>query len=164
MGLKLRSRFGMAACLLCANAPDIDVFAPLVLPVDGIMFHRGPIHGVFAWPVLAAGIVAILWLVDRLRPNPQVPFRPGPLFVAALLAVLSHPFLDWLTSYAIALFSPASWHWYSGNAIFIIDWVYWLLMIAGIGWSAVLWRRNSPNPGRPAPSAALCFLAHMLFH
>ena len=55
MGLKRRSRFAMAACLLGANAPDIDVFAPLVLPVDGIEFHRGPLHSVFAWPVLAAG-------------------------------------------------------------------------------------------------------------
>ena len=164
MGLKRRSRFGMAACLLGANAPDIDVFAPLVLPVDGIMFHRGPIHGVFAWPILAAGIVAILWLVDRLRPNPQVRFRAGPLFVVALLAVLSHPFLDWLTSYAIALFSPASWRWYSGNAIFIIDWVYWLLMIAGIAWSAVRWRHNSPNPGRPAQIAGLIMLGYIGFN
>ena len=56
MGLKRRSRFGMAACLLGANAPDIDVFAPLVLPVQGISFHRGPVHGVFAWPILAAAI------------------------------------------------------------------------------------------------------------
>ena len=72
MGLKRRSRFAMAACLLGANAPDIDVFAPLALPVDGIEFHRGPLHGVFAWPVLAAAIVAILWLLDRLQAA-----RPG---------------------------------------------------------------------------------------
>src|SRR5690242_704225 len=117
MGLKRRSRFGMAACLLGANAPDIDVFAPLFMQVDGIQFHRGPIHGVFAWPILAAGIVAILWLLDRLRPGRDgaLPFRPGPLFVVTFLAVLTHPFLDWLTTYAIALFSPANWNWYSGN-------------------------------------------------
>jgi inner membrane protein len=163
MGLKRRSRFAMAACLLGANAPDIDVFAPLAFPVDGIEFHRGPLHGVFAWPFLAAAIVIILWLVDRIKPRgpDTLPFRAGPLFVVAFLAVLTHPFLDWLTTYAIALFAPVSWHWYSGDAIFIIDWVYWVLMIAGISWSVWRWRRRLPNPGRPAQIAGLVMLAYI---
>lgn len=166
MGLKRRSRFAFAACLLGANAPDIDVFAPLVLPVDGIEFHRGPLHGVFAWPVLAAGIVAILWLVDRLKPREPgtLPFRPGALFVVALLAVLTHPFLDWLTTYAIAIFAPVSWHWYSGNAIFIVDWVYWLLMIGGIALSVRRWRAELPNAGRPAQIAGLVMLAYIVLN
>jgi inner membrane protein len=163
MGLKRRSRFAMAACLLGANAPDIDVFAPRFLPVDGIEFHRGPVHAVFAWPVLAAGIVGILWLVDRLKPRgaDTLPFLPGQLFLVAFLAVLTHPFLDWLTTYAIALFAPVSWRWYSGDAIFIIDWVYWLLMIVGIGWSAWRWRRNLPRPGKPAQVAGAIMLAYI---
>src|SRR5690242_16815762 len=163
MGLKRQSRFGMAACLLGANAPDIDVFAPLILPVDGIDFHRGPLHGIFAWPVLAAAIVALLWLVDRFKPRgpDTLPFRPGPLFLVAFLAVLTHPFLDWLTTYAIAIFAPLSWRWYSGNAIFIVDWVYWLLMIGGIGWSALRSRRRQPHPERPAQIAGLIILAYI---
>jgi inner membrane protein len=163
MGLKRRSRFAFAACLLGANAPDIDVFVPLAFPVDGIEFHRGPLHGVFAWPFLAAGIVAILWLFDRLFPSREgaIPFRAGALFVVAFLAVLTHPFLDWLTTYAIAIFAPLSWRWYSGNAIFIVDWVYWLLMIAGIGWSAWRWRRHLPQPGRPAQIAGMIMLAYI---
>jgi len=163
MGLKRRSRFAFAACLLGANAPDIDVFAPVAFPVDGIEFHRGPLHGVFAWPFLAAGIVAILWLIDRWKPRrPDTPpLRAGPLFLVAFLAVLTHPFLDWLTTYAIALFAPFSWHWYSGDAIFIIDWVYWLLMIVGISWSALRWRRQLPNPGRPAQIAGAIMLAYI---
>lgn len=163
MGLKRRSRFAMAACLLGANAPDIDVFAPLVLPVDGIEFHRGPLHAVFAWPVLAASIVGILWVVDRLKPRKPdtLPFRPGALFIVALLAVLTHPFLDWLTTYAIAIFAPVSWRWYSGNAIFIVDWVYWLLMIVGVSWSAWRWQRRLPFPGRPAQIAGLIMLAYI---
>ena len=166
VGLKRQSRYAMAACLLGANAPDIDVFAPLVIPVDGIEFHRGPLHAIFAWPILAAGIVAILWLLDRLRtPKPgTLPFRAGPLFVVAFLAVLTHPFLDWLTTYAIALFAPVSERWYSGDAIFIVDWVYWLLMIVGIAWSAISWRRESANPGRPAQVAGLLMLIYIAFN
>ena len=163
MGLKRRSRFAMAACLLGANAPDIDVFAPMVLPVDGIAFHRGPLHAVFAWPILAAGIVAILWLVDRLKPRgpDALPFRAGPLFAVAFLAVLTHPFLDWLTTYAIAIFAPVSWRWYSGNAIFIIDWVYWVLMIGGIGLSIWRERQHLPHPFRPARIAGAIMLAYI---
>jgi inner membrane protein len=165
MGLKRRSRFAMAACLLGANAPDIDVFAPLLLPVDGIAFHRGPVHSVFAVPVLAAAITGLLWLLNRLRPNPEaLPFRPGPLFLVTLIAVASHPFLDWLTTYAIALFAPVSWRWYSGNAIFIVDWVYWLLMIVGVSWSAWCWRRHLPHPGRPAQIAGVLLLAYIGFN
>lgn len=165
MGLKRQSRFAMAACLLGANAPDIDVFAPLVLPVDPISFHRGPIHSVFAVPILAAALTGILWLVDRSWPNAKAPpFRAWPLFLVALIAVASHPFLDWLTTYAIALFSPLSWHWYSGNAIFIIDWVYWLLMIGGIVWSASRRRRAAPHPGRPAQVAGLLLAAYIVFN
>ena len=163
MGLKRRSRFAFAACLLGANAPDIDVFAPLVLPVDGIAFHRGPLHAVFAWPILALAIVAILWVVDRLKPRgPDVlPFRPGWLFLVAFLAVLTHPFLDWLTTYAIALFAPVSWRWYSGNAIFIVDWVYWLLMGGGILLSERRWQRAGLMPGWPAQVAGMLLLAYI---
>jgi inner membrane protein len=163
MGLKRRSRFAFAACLLGANAPDIDVFVPLAFPVDGIEFHRGPLHAIFAWPFLAAAIVAVLWLADWCVPPKEggMRFRPSPLFVVAFLAVLTHPFLDWLTTYAIALLAPVSWHWYSGNAIFIVDWVYWLLMIVGISWSAWRWRRRLPHPGRPAQVAGMVMLAYI---
>jgi inner membrane protein len=163
MGLKRRSRFAMAACLLGANAPDIDVFAPLVLPVDGIAFHRGPLHAVFAWPFLAAGIVGILWLLDRVKPASPgaIPFRAGSLFIVAFLAVLTHPFLDWLTTYAIAIFAPVSWQWYSGNAIFIVDWVYWILMLGGIVLSARRWRLNKPGAAMPARIAGILMLAYV---
>ena len=57
MGLKRASRFALAGCILGANAPDIDVIAPLFLPVDNIAFHRGPTHALFGLPVMAAGTV-----------------------------------------------------------------------------------------------------------
>ena len=163
MGLRRRSRFAFAACLLGANAPDIDVFAPVAFPVDGIEFHRGPLHGIFAWPLLAAAIVGLLWLVDRVKPRrpDALPFRPGPLYVVAFLAVLTHPFLDWLTTYAIALLAPLNWYWSSGDAIFIIDWVYWLLMVTGITWSAIRWRRHAAHPGRPAQIAGALMLGYI---
>jgi len=107
MGLKRRSRFAMAGCILGANAPDIDIFAPRFFPVQGIAFHRGPTHAVLGWPLLAASIVGLLWLYDRWRPAGEgaLPFRPLALFWVTLLAVLTHPFLDWLNTYGINLFA-----------------------------------------------------------
>jgi len=133
-----------------------------VLPVDGIMFHRGPIHSVFAVPILAFVLTGLLCLLDKVWKNPKaLPLRPGALFLVSLVAVATHPFLDWLTTYAIALFSPVSWHWYSGDAIFIVDWVYWLLMIAGICWSVWRWRRRLPDRGRPAQIAGVLMLGYI---
>jgi inner membrane protein len=62
------------------------------------------------------------------------------------------------------LLAPFSWHWYSGDAIFIVDWVYWLLMIAGIGWSALRWRRHLPHPGRPAQVAGILMFGYIAFN
>ncbi|MCW3796795.1 metal-dependent hydrolase [Sphingomonas sp. BN140010] len=163
IGLKRSSRLAMAGCILGANAPDIDVFAPLFLPVDNIAFHRGPTHALWAPPLLAAAIVGLLWLYDRWRPGEAgaPPFRAGPLLLATLLATYSHPFLDWLTTYAVNLFTPFDRGWYSANAIFIVDWVYWLLLIGGILLSARRYRRDRPHPGAPAQVAGVLLLAYI---
>ncbi|NJC05903.1 inner membrane protein [Sphingomonas kaistensis] len=163
MGLKRASRFALAGCILGANAPDIDVIAPLFLPVDNIAFHRGPTHALFGLPVMAACTVALLWLIDRIRPGKagDLPFRAGPLFLVTLLAVATHPFLDWLTTYAVAFFAPAGERWYSANAIFIIDWVYWIVLGLGIWLSVRRWRGGAGNPGRPAQVAGVILLLYI---
>ena len=162
MGLKRASRFGLLGCVLGANAPDIDVFAPLLLPVDNIAFHRGPTHALLFTPVMAGATVGLLWLLDRLwRKSDAPPFRAGPLFFAVLIATASHPFLDWLTTYAVNLYLPFDDGWYSGNAIFIVDWVYWLLLIGGVMLSSRRWRRAQTQPGRPALIAGLLMLVYI---
>ena len=162
-GLKRRSRLAMAACILGANAPDIDVFEQPLFGLPSIGFHRGPAHSLFAWPVLATGIVGLLWLYHRLRPGDgaALPFRAGALWWVSLAAVVTHPFLDWLTTYAIALLAPWSWRWTSGDAVFIVDWVFWLLMISGISASRRRERLGIAFPGRPAQLAGVVMLAYI---
>lgn len=162
MGLKRASRFAMAACVLGANAPDIDVFAPFLFDVDSIAFHRGPTHALWAPPLLAAVIVGLLWLLDRAwRPPGSRPLRAGPLFLATLIATFSHSFLDWLTTYAVNLFTPFDRGWYSADAIFIVDLVYLLLMGGGIWLTARRERRGRSHPARPAWIAAGLLLAYI---
>jgi inner membrane protein len=81
--------------------------------------------------------------------------------VAALVATFSHPFLDWLTTYAVNLFVPFDRGWYSANAIFIIDWVYWLLLVGGIWLTVRRERRGLPEPRRPAVIAAGLLLVYI---
>jgi inner membrane protein len=165
MGLKRQSRLAMAGCLLGANAPDIDVFAPLFFNVQGIAFHRGPTHAVLGWPLLAAAIVGLLWLYDRWRPNPDaLPFRPLALFLVTLTAVLSHPALDFLNTYGINILAPFSPKWVAGDAIFIIDWVFWLLMGGGIALTVWRERRSGVPSGVPAQAAFGLLVAYIAFN
>lgn len=162
MGLKRSSRFGVAACIFGANAPDIDVFAPLVLNVDSIAFHRGPTHALWPPPLMAVAIVGSLWLLNLAwRWSEAAPFRTRPLFAATLAATYSHPFLDWLTSYAVNLFTPFDAGWYSANAIFIVDPVYWLLLIGGIWLTARREKAGTVHPRRPAWIAGGLMLAYI---
>ena len=106
-------------------------------------------HGV-AWPFLppsSVAPVAARTVCDRARTARS---ELGPLFVVAFLAVLTHPFLDWLTTYAIALLAPLS----AGAGLGQRNLhrrlvVYWLLMIAGITVVGEPLAPRLPRPGGP---------------
>ena len=136
-GLKRRSRKGLAALILGANAPDIDVFLGWA-PWAPLATHRGWTHsffgGVLVLPALAAGL---LWLLDRWQVQRGAMFKSGLemrfgwLVALAYIGCLTHPLLDWQTDYAIQLFSPLSNRWYHNDSLFIID--PWLLLMLGLG-------------------------------
>ena len=140
-GLKTRSRKGLAALILGANMPDIDVFFGNA-PWDPLAIHRGFTHGLvggvlFLPPVLAG----LLWLLDRWQQSRGTTFSRGlPMhfgWLAALsyLGALTHPLLDLLTTYSVQLFSPWSRSWYHADGLFIIDIWIWLVLGTAIFWS-----------------------------
>ncbi|MES2300863.1 MAG: metal-dependent hydrolase, partial [Pseudomonadota bacterium] len=64
-GLKRRTRKGVAACVLAANLPDIDVFFGWA-PWAPLAMHRGFTHGLVGGVLLLPPVLAgLLWLVDR---------------------------------------------------------------------------------------------------
>jgi len=138
-GLKTKTRKGLAALILGANMPDIDVFLGHA-PWDPLAIHRGFTHGlpggVLVMPPILAGL---LWLLDRWQVHRGAEFRSGLpmrfvwLVALSYLATLTHPFLDLLTTYSVQLFSPFSAAWYHSDALFIIDIWVWLLLTAAIG-------------------------------
>ncbi|HJS75553.1 MAG TPA: metal-dependent hydrolase [Vicinamibacteria bacterium] len=135
-GLEKRSRYAAAALILGANLPDVDGLTYLVGGDLGLFFRRGWTHGVPAiaiWPFLLAGA---LTLIGRGRA------RFGALFWLSLLAVATHPALDWLNNYGMRWLMPVDGRWFYGDSVFILDPWIWL----GLGGALFLVTSKSALP------------------
>ena len=138
-GLKTTTRKGLAALILGANMPDIDVFFGNA-PWDPLAIHRGFTHGIVGGVLVMPPILAgLLWLLDRWQIGrgatfkSGLPMRFGWLVALCYLGALTHPLLDMLTTYSVQLLSPFSNRWYHADGLFIIDVWLWLLLAIGIG-------------------------------
>jgi inner membrane protein len=129
-GLKRKSRKGLAALVLGANMPDIDIFfgwvswAPLAT-------HRGFTHGVLAAIILPPILAGLLWLLDRWQVARGERFESGLamnlpwLLALSYLGAFTHPLLDLQTTYSVQLLSPFSTRWFHTETLFIIDaWIW----------------------------------------
>lgn len=159
-GLKRRTRKGLAALVLAANMPDIDVFFGWV-PWLPLATHRGFTHGLLGGVVVMPPILAgLLLLFDRWQVSRGTCFRSGLsmhfgwLLALCYLGALTHPLLDWQNTYAVQLMSPWNARWYHNDALFIIDAWIWLMLGLGIWLSRRRSKRKEPQSGRPALVAA----------
>jgi len=148
-GLARRVPGGMAAVIIGANLPDVDVLGLLV--GQNLGFRRGITHGVAAlaiWPFVLTGAL-LLWDRWRRRRDPgRPPMVPGALLLACTLAILSHPLLDWFNSYGMRWLMPFSGRWFYGDTWFIVD--PWVLAVLAVG---VLKGRKVPASVRsPVPA------------
>jgi inner membrane protein len=166
-GLKSQTRKGLAALILGANMPDIDVFFGWV-PWVPLATHRGFTHslvgGVVVMPPLLFGLLMLLdrWQVSRgARFKSGLPLRPGWLLALCYLGALTHPLLDLLTTYSVQLLSPFSSAWYHADGLFIIDVWLWLLLGGTILWSKRREKRGGEwrRPVQAAIAVALAYIA-----
>ncbi|WP_043602782.1 metal-dependent hydrolase [Novosphingobium sp. Rr 2-17] len=161
-GLKKRSRKGLAACVLAANMPDIDVFfgwspwAPLAM-------HRGFTHGLVGGVLLMPPLLAgLLWLLDRWQVKrgdvfkSGLPMRFGWLVTLCYLGALTHPLLDLQNTYAVQLLSLASTQWFHTDGLFIMT--PWVLAMLGLG----VWQSRKRRTGGPAVLALAGLVAFIL--
>lgn len=165
-GLKTRTRKGLAALILGANMPDIDVFFGWV-PWDPLATHRGFTHSLIAGCVLMPPILAgLLLLLDRWQMKRGATFKSGlPMQVPWLIALcylgaFTHPLLDLQTTYAVQLLSPFSNRWFHTETLFIIDvWVW-----SALAFAVWLSRRREKRGGdwrRPAIVGLAAVLAYI---
>ncbi|HQS69598.1 MAG: metal-dependent hydrolase [Novosphingobium sp. 28-62-57] len=163
-GLKHRTRKGLAALVLAANMPDIDVFFGWV-PWAPLAMHRGFTHGlvggVLLMPPLLAGLLWLLdrWQVQRGRIAEQAPpMRIGWLVALCYLGALTHPLLDLQNVYAVQLMSPASERWFHTDGLFIVS--PWLLAFLGLG----IWLARRKGKGWPAGVAVGAAMGFILIN
>ncbi|MGQ0539083.1 MAG: metal-dependent hydrolase, partial [Gemmatimonadaceae bacterium] len=98
----------------------------------------------------------------RSRGSRNVPWRW--LLAACAVAVVSHPWLDWLNTYGVRLLMPFSDRWFYGDTLFIVDLV--MLVLLGGGWFVASRRRargesRAERPARLAVSLVLLYIALM---
>jgi inner membrane protein len=136
-GLKTKSRKGLAALILGANMPDIDVFFGR-FPWEPLAMHRGFTHGLVGGVILMPPMLAgLLWLIDRWQVGRGTDFRSGLpmhfgwLVALAYIGTITHPLLDLQTTYSVQLLSPFSTRWFHAETLFIIDvWIWTALSFA----------------------------------
>ena len=161
-GLKSKTRKGLAALILAANMPDIDVFFGNA-PWDPLAIHRGFTHGIVGGVLVMPPILAgLLWLLDRWQVRNRKEFRSGlPMHFGWLiglcyLGAITHPYLDLLTTYSVQLFSPLSARWYHADGLFIIDIWIWIALAFAIGVSKR--REKAGKEWRRVPQAAIALV------
>ena len=166
-GLKTKSRKGLAALILGANAPDIDVFFFWV-PWEPLATHRGVTHsligGVFILPAMLWGLLMLLdrWQVARGKSfESGLELRPGWLLALCYISALTHPLLDLQTTYAVQLFSPLSGRWYHSDSLFIVDVWLWAALGLTIAWSRMREKQRRPHWQRPVQAALTAAFAYI---
>src|SRR5215468_10975313 len=95
-GLERLSPWTVTACLLAANAPDIDVVAGFGGRWTALHYHRGITHSILGTVALGIAVPSLLYLVNkliaRLRRRPAS-VRYGRLLLASLIVAATHPIL-----------------------------------------------------------------------
>jgi inner membrane protein len=171
-GFNRKTALATATMTLAAEAPDIDVLSRFHGPVFGFAHHRGFTHSFLGLIPVCAVVVALIYLIWRLRgrpiKDPKRPPRWGMLFLFAYIAGLSHLLLDFTNNYGLRPFWPFWEKWYSWDIVFIFEPVMFVLLLAGLilpGLFSLIneevgARERGPQ-GRFAAAAALAFVLLM---
>ena len=110
--------------------PDLDAFLVLFGRSFYLKNHQGFSHSLLFAPLYALLIVLLLF--------PFLPFAWGN-FLAVLLGLMVHSFLDYLNSYGIMLLYPLSKKRYALDAIFFVDVVLLILTATMLYFEFSLW-------------------------
>lgn len=136
-GFNRKTAYATLAMTLAAEAPDIDILWGVRGPVAWLQHHRGILHSFIGAPVMALAVVGVVWLWHRWRGHRRLrpdgpPIRWGLLWFFALLADLSHIFLDWTNNYGVRPFFPFNPHWYAGSFVYLFEPVMFAFLLAGV--------------------------------
>lgn len=179
-GLKRKTGLGMAALILGANMPDIDVILDPLFGLPNIQYHRGFTHGIGGILTMPLALACLLWLLDRWqgsngdrsvdarwwqqwlrRPLSRDPLTFGWLVALAYIGSFSHPLLDFTNTYGIQLLAPFSERWFHGDTLFIIDVWIWTALAFSISLSRRWERAKRAEWRRPAITGLAVIVAYV---
>ncbi len=126
----------MAAGVIAANLPDIDLLYSGITPapLGYLLHHRGHTHTI-AGLIALGGLMAIgLCLAPAARGAPGA--ARARLIAAVAVNLLLHVALDGLNTYGVHPFYPFETRWYFGDAVFIFEPWFWLLLGVAATWNA----------------------------
>ncbi|MCB1887401.1 MAG: metal-dependent hydrolase [Rhodocyclaceae bacterium] len=121
-----RKAFAWGALL--GTLPDLDVFYSLGDPVSDFTYHRSATHSLL---VHALAALPIAWLLMRLHADSRGQLARWTALVFLVLA--THALLDAFTVYGTQLLWPLDPTPVGWSTIFIIDPLYTLPLLAGVG-------------------------------
>jgi inner membrane protein len=127
-GRRLGAR-AMAAGAVAAMLPDVDFVVRAAGALGEWRYHRGPTHSLWLTVLvgLLLGFACARWERGSVR-------AWSLLFV---LALVSHPLLDWCTTYGTQLLAPFSRRRFALDAVAIVDPLYSLVLAAALVAAAV---------------------------
>lgn len=138
-GFNRKTAYATLAATIAAEAADLDMFSQLRGPLTGFEVHRGITHSLVGAPFVALFSIGVVWIFDRLRRRrPPIQTRWFFLWFVALIAALSHVFLDFTNSYGIRMFLPFNSHWYALSVDSIWEPVLFAALVLGLIIPAVL--------------------------
>ena len=123
---------------LLGTLPDLDAFVDHGDAILNMTLHRSDSHALFWHTVLAP---ALGWGIARLDGQPGLWRR---WWLAAWLALVTHPLLDTMTVYGTQLLQPFSDHPFGVGSLFIIDPLYTVPLLIGLVWTLAS-QRLRPN-------------------
>jgi inner membrane protein len=127
MGAEKWVRHGTVTAVIAANLPDIDSVAGFWGTPAYLDHHRGVTHSLIGVPILAIALSAVMFLFTR---------NFWRTYAVALVAVATHPALDYLNPYGLRPFLPWNGTWFYGDLVFIFDPVLDVVLMTGLlaGW------------------------------
>ena len=112
LGPEKWGRGATATAVIASNLPDIDSVAGFWGTAVYLDHHRGITHSLIGVPILALLLSAVMYFFSG---------NFGRTFAIALIAMATHPLLDYLNPYGWRPFLPFDDTWYYGDLVFILD-------------------------------------------
>src|SRR6201984_39811 len=125
-----RARLITWSLMLGAIFPDSDVFRDMFSKDDLLIltWHRSITHSLVCMPLFALALAVLTRWLARWRKVDAPSF--AALTGIYIIGILSHIFLDLVTSFGTMIWSPLKWSRPAWDILFIIDFTFTAILLA----------------------------------